>query len=172
MPSKIFTGLSPVRIRPEVHGTTPADFILCREPELLPNGDMSAEIIPDLQACVLCEDVRQEASGQQTLIGIIGMIPAPVMPIGFFKLCLWSRWCGGVGEFVQQSLILTPDDDQPIAQSEVRFSLPSLETHATNVHVFGGIQFQKHGLYTVEVKVDNELRLRFPLPVVPIQAQS
>ena len=163
----------PERIRPEGFAEfPPAEFILCREPELLPNRDMSAEIIPDLQACVLCEDVRQEASGQQTLIGIIGMIPAPVMPIGFFKLCLWSRWCGGVGEFVQQSLILTPDDDQPIAQSEVRFSLPSLETHATNVHVFGGIQFQKHGLYTVEVKIDNELRLRFPLPVVPIQAQS
>jgi len=132
----------------------------------------SDEIIPDLQACVLCEDVRQEASGQQTLVGIIGMIPAPVMPIGFFKLCLWSRWCGGVGEFVQQSLILTPDDDEPIAQSEVRFTLPSLEAHATNVHVFGGIQFQKHGLYTVEVKVDNELRLRFPLPVVPVQGQA
>ena len=69
----------------------------------------------------------------------------------------------------QQSLILTPDDDEPIAQSEVQFALPSLEAHATNVHVFGGIQFQKHGLYTVEVKVDGELRLRFPLPVVPVQ---
>lgn len=130
--------------------------------------NISEDIIPDLQACVLCEDVRQEASGQQTLVGIIGMIPAPVMPIGFFKLCLWTRWCGGMGDFLQTSLILNPDDDQPIAQSEVRFSLPSLDAHATNVHVFGGIQFQKHGLYTVEVRVDNELRLRFPLPVVPV----
>lgn len=124
------------------------------------------EILPDLQACVLCEDVRQEASGQQILVGIIGVIPAPVLPIGFFKLCLWSRWCGGVGNFLQQSSVLNPDDEHPIAQSEVQFSLPSLDAHATNVHVFGGLQFQKYGIYTVEVKIDGELRLRFPLPVV------
>lgn len=129
---------------------------------------MPQEILPDLQACVLCEDVRQEANGQQTLVGIIGVIPAPIVPIGFFKLCLWSRWCGGMGNFVQQSSILHPDDDQPIARSEVSFSLPALDAHTTNVHVFGGIQFKKHGSYTVEVKIDDELRLRFVLPVVPV----
>jgi hypothetical protein len=129
---------------------------------------MPEEILPDLQACVLCEDVRQEASGQQTLIGIVGVIPAPVMPIGFFKLCLWTRWCGGTGDFIQRSLILNPDDENPIAQSEVRFSLPALDAHATNVHVFGGLQFQKHGVYTVEVRIDDELRLRFPLPVIQV----
>lgn len=133
---------------------------------------MSSEILPDLQACLLCEDVRQEASGQQTLVGIIGAIPAPVMPIGFFKLCLWSRWCGGLGEFHQKSAILSPDEENPIAQSEVTFALPSLEAHATNVHVFGGIQFQKYGIYTVEVRVDGELRLRIPLPVVPVGPQG
>jgi len=129
---------------------------------------MPGEILPDLQACVLCEDVRQEAGGQQTLIGVIGIIPAPVMPIAFFKLCLWTRWCGGIGEFTQESLVLHPDDDAPIARTEVSFNLPALDAHATNVHVFGGLQFQKHGVYTVEVKIDGELRLRFPLPVVPV----
>lgn len=124
--------------------------------------------MPDLQACVLCEDVRQEASGQQTLVGIIGGIPAPALPIGFFKLCLWTRWCGGVGKFTQESAFLTPEDDSPIAQSRVEFHLPSLEAHATNVHVFGGLQLQKFGIYTIEIKIDGELRLRFPLPVVPV----
>ena len=131
---------------------------------------MSEVILPDLQACVLCEDVRQEASGQQTLIGIIGMIPAPVLPLGFFKLCLWTRWCGGIGQFTQQSAILTPEEETPIAESEVEFQLPALDAHATNVHVFGGIQFTRQGIYTVEIKIDGELRLRFPLPVVPLQA--
>lgn len=127
---------------------------------------MAEPILPDLQACVLCEDVRQEASGQQTLIGILGAIPAPVVPIGFFKLCLWTRWCGGQGKFTQQSAILTPEDDSPIATSEVAFELPSLEAHATNVHVFGGLQFHKHGIYTIEIKLDGELRFRFPMPVL------
>jgi hypothetical protein len=50
----------------------------------------------------------------------------------------------------------------------VEFHLPSLEAHATNVHVFGGLQLQKFGIYTIEIKIDGELRLRFPLPVVPV----
>ena len=126
-------------------------------------------ILPDLQAAVLCEDVRAEASGQQTIVGVIGVIPAPSLPIGFFKLCLWSRWCGGTGNFIQKSLILGSDDDQPIAQSEVKFVLPELNAHATNVNVFGGVQFQKHGIYHIEIRLDGELRLRIPLPVLPVR---
>ena len=125
-------------------------------------------IPPDLQATILCEDVRTEVSGQQTLVGVINVVPAPTMPIGFFKLCLWTRWCGGVGEFLQTSLILGCEDDRPIAQSEVKFALPELESHVTNVHIFGGVQFPKYGLYHVEIRLDGELKLRFPLPVVPI----
>jgi hypothetical protein len=98
------------------------------------------------------------------------MIPAPVLPLGFFKLCLWTRWCGGVGQFTQQSAILTPEEDTPIAESEVAFQLPALDAHATNVHVFGGLQIPSAGVYTVEVKIDGELRLRFPLPVIQVQA--
>src|SRR4029077_6645576 len=67
-------------------------------------------IAPDLQAAVFCEDVRAEISGQQTLVGVFGVIPAHALPIGFFKLCLWTRWCGGAGQFVEKSLILACDD--------------------------------------------------------------
>lgn len=125
-------------------------------------------IPPDLQAAVLCEDVRTEMSGQQTLVGVIGVIPAPALPIGFFKLCLWSRWCGGVGEFLQTSLIIGCDDERALTQSEVKFKLPEMNSHVTNVHVFGGVQFPKHGIYTVEIRLDGEIRLRFPLPVIPV----
>lgn len=129
---------------------------------------MSSVIPPDLQACLLCEDVRQEASGQQTLVGVIGAIPAPVMPIGFFKLCLWSRWCDGIGQFTQHSSILAPEDEAVVAESTVQFTLPDLGSHATNVHVFGGLQLPRYGLYTIEVRLDEELKLRFSLPVVPV----
>lgn len=126
-------------------------------------------IPPDLQACVLCEDVRAEISGQQTLVGVVAAIPAPVVPVGFFKLCLWTRWCGGMGEFSQKSYILSSDDEeQPIAQSEVRFQLPELNAQVTNVHVFGGVQFQKHGIYHIEVRLDDEIKIRFPLPVIRV----
>ena len=131
---------------------------------------MTAGLIPpDLQAAVFCEDVRTEVSGQQTLIGVFGVIPAHVLPIGFFKLCLWTRWCGGTGQFMETSLILGCDDEQPIAQSELKFSLPGLDSYVTNVHILGGVQFQQYGIYHVEIRLDNELKMRFPLPVVRVQ---
>ena len=34
-------------------------------------------ILPDLQSCVLCEDVRHEFNGMQTLVGVINIVPAP-----------------------------------------------------------------------------------------------
>ena len=131
---------------------------------------MTAGLIPpDLQCAVLCEDVRTEISGQQTLIGVFGVIPAPVLPVGFFKLCLWTRWCGGTGQFVEKSLILGCDDEQPIAQGELNFSLPGLDSYVTNVHVLGGVQLPQYGIYHVEIRLDGEIKMRFPLPVVPVQ---
>lgn len=130
---------------------------------------MSQEvIIPDLQACILCEDVRAEVGGQQSIIGVISAIATPAFPIGFFKLCLWTRWCGGIGEFVQTSLIFGPDEGDAIAQSEVNFVLHDLEANTTNVNIFGGIQFQHYGTYNIEVLLGGELQLRIPLPVVTI----
>jgi hypothetical protein len=122
-------------------------------------------ILPDLQSCVLCEDVRCEINGMQTLVGVINVIPAPVNAL---RLCIWSRWCSGSGKFRQKSRILGVDEQQVLAQAEVEFELKEMEGHATNVHYFGGVQFQQFGLHHVEIFLENELRLRFPLPVVRV----
>lgn len=125
-------------------------------------------ILPDLQSCLVCEDVRAEISGQQTLVGVVTVIPAPMLPVAFFKLCLWTRWCGGQGTFTQRSLILSSENEQILAESRVEFSLGELEANATNVHVFGGVKFERFGIHHVEIHLDDELRLRFPLPVIQI----
>ncbi len=59
-----------------------------------------------------------------------------------------------------------------IAQAEIDFELKEMESHATNVHYFGGVQFQQFGLHHVEFYLADELRLRFPLPVVQIGPQG
>ena len=126
-------------------------------------------ILPDLQAAVLCEDVRAEVSGQQTLIGIIGALPTPTLPIAFFKLCLWTRWCGGDGSFCQRAMIFDPEEDEPLATASIDFTLNNMNTHATNVHFFGGVQFQRYGIYSIEVHLDDELQLRVPLPIIQVK---
>jgi hypothetical protein len=125
-------------------------------------------IQPDLQSCVLCEDVRCEINGMQTLVGVINVIPAPTLPINCMRLCIWSRWCSGSGKFRQKSRIIGVDEQQVLAQAEVEFELKEMEGQATNVHYFGGVQFQQFGMHHVEIFLENELRLRFPLPVVRI----
>jgi hypothetical protein len=126
-------------------------------------------ILPDLQSCVLCEDVRCEINGMQTLVGVINVIPAPTLPINCMRLCIWSRWCSGSGKFRQKSRIIGVDEQQVLAQAEVEFELREMEGQATNAHFFGGVQFQQFGMHHVEIFLENELRLRFPLPVVRIE---
>ena len=53
-------------------------------------------MIPDLQASFACEDVRLEASGSHSIVGIINFIGAPSLPIQVIKLCVWTRWSSGV----------------------------------------------------------------------------
>ncbi len=129
------------------------------------------EIHPDLQGAVLCEDVRHEFNGMQTLVGVLNVIPTPSLPINYMRLCIWSRWCSGSGKFRQKSRIVGVDEQQVVAQAEVEFELKEMEGHATNVHYFGGVQFQQFGLHHVEIFLGDQLRLRFPLPVIQIVAK-
>ena len=129
-------------------------------------------IEPDLQACVLCEDVRQELNGLQTLVGVVSVVLAPVVPLRFVKLCLWTRWCTGAGRFRQASKIIGTDENQLVAESTIEFELREMESHATNIHCFGGVQFQSFGTHHVEIYLENQLKLRFPLPVLKVQPQQ
>jgi hypothetical protein len=129
-------------------------------------------ILPDLQSCVLCEDVRCEFNGMQTLVGVLNVVPTPKLPVNYLRLCIWTRWCSGAGRFHQRSKIVGPDDTQTIAQAEVPFDLKQMEGHATNVHYFGGVQFQQFGLHHVEIYLEDELKLRFPLPVIQVKPVS
>jgi hypothetical protein len=130
--------------------------------------DEVTTVSPDLQASLICEDVRQEVNGMQTLIGIINMIPARVLPVAILKLCVWTRWCGGIGRFRQVSRILGADEEQVLAESQIQFELKEMESHVTNVNLFTGVQFQRYGLHYVEILLENELRLRYPVPVVKV----
>ena len=125
-------------------------------------------LLPDLQASILCEDVRQEVNGLQTLVGVINILPTPAVPVALLKLCIWTRWCGGLGKFRQISRILGVEEVQIMAESPIDFELKEFEGTVTNVNVFAGVQFQQYGLHHVEIILDNELVLRYPIPVVKV----
>jgi len=132
-------------------------------------------MIPDLQASFVCEDVRVEASGAHTIVGVVNFIGAPSLPIQVIKLCVWTRWSSGVGQFEQVTRLIAPDEETVLATATTKFQLGNEESHTTNVNIFGGLQFKEAGAHHIEIVLDGELKLHFPLRVIlmpPPQAQS
>lgn len=122
-------------------------------------------MIPDLQASFVCEDVRVEASGSHTIVGIINGIGAPSLPVRLLKFCVWTRWCSGSGRFTQLTKIVYPDEDKTLVHATTEFTLGDQDSHVTNVNIFAGLEFGDEGIYHVEVSLDDELKLRYPLRV-------
>jgi hypothetical protein len=127
---------------------------------------MLERMIPDLQASFACEDVRVEASGSHSIVGIINFIGAPSLPIQVIKLCVWTRWCSGVGQFEQTTRLVGPDEKTVLASATTQFRLTHEESHTTNVNIFGGVQFNQAGAHHVEISLDGEMKLRFPVRVM------
>lgn len=130
-----------------------------------------SRILPDLQCSLLCEDVRQESNGNFIIIGVIGLIRVPKVPITALKLCIFNRWAAGVGSFTESVRLIAPDQTTVVRKSQVKFALRDTSSHATNVSLFGQVEFKEAGTYFVEVVVDEVMKLRFPL-VVTIAPQQ
>jgi hypothetical protein len=126
----------------------------------------ATRILPDLQASLLCEEVRQEANGNLFLIGVLNFIRVPQLPIVAGRLCVFNRWTAGLGQFNEKISIIAPDQTTVISKAETKFELRDPSHSATGVMVFGNVEFKTAGTYFVEVMVDDVMKLRYPMPVV------
>jgi hypothetical protein len=133
-----------------------------------------ARILPDLQCSLMCEEIRQEISGNFILIGVINFIRVPQLPVVAFKLGLFNRWTAGVGQFTESVRLIAPDQTTVLRKGEVKFALKDAAMHATNVTMFAQVEFKAAGVYYVEVLVDDVMKLRYPVPVLlaPPQAST
>jgi hypothetical protein len=123
-------------------------------------------ILPDLQCSLLCEEIRQEVTGNFILIGVLSFIRVPQLPIVALKLSLFNRWTAGLGQFVETVRLIAPDQTTVVRKGEMRFALQDAAMHATNLTVFGQVEFKAPGAYYVEVMVDDVMKLRYPVPVI------
>ena len=126
----------------------------------------ATRILPDLQCSLMCEDIRQEASGNFLLVGVLNFIRVPQLPVVAFKLNVFNRWTAGVGQFLESTRLIAPDQTTVLRKGEVKFVLQDAALHATNVSVFGQVEFRTAGTYFVEVLVDDVMKLRYPIPVI------
>ncbi|MCC7375662.1 MAG: hypothetical protein IT581_13475 [Verrucomicrobiales bacterium] len=131
----------------------------------------ATRILPDLQCSLMCDEVRQEMSGNFILLGIIAYVRVPQLPITALKLCVFNRWTAGIGQFTETVRLIGPDETV-MRQSQVRFALQEASHNATNVTLFTQVEFKAAGTYYVEVLVDDVMKLRFPVPVIHVQQQA
>ena len=129
----------------------------------------ATRILPDLQASLLCEEVRQEANGNFFLIGVVNFIRVPQLPVVAGRLCVFNRWTAGLGQFTENIRLVAPDQTTVLRKGEMKFELRDPALHATNVMVFGNIEFKAAGNYFVEVMVDDVMKLRYPLTIHIVQ---
>ena len=121
-------------------------------------------IAPNLQSSLLCDDVRQERNGKFILIGLFDSIAAQQFPLRTPRLFMVTRWCSGEGNFVQKTRILKPDLSEALVEGRhIPFKLVSTEATVTNVEVFLNVQFEVEGTYWVEIFLDGDMIIRYPL---------
>ncbi len=123
-------------------------------------------ILPDLQCSLLCEEIRQEVTGNFFLIGVINFIRVPQLPVVALKLSLFNRWTAGVGKFTESVRMMAPDQTTVLRKGDVKFTLQDPTLHATNVTMFAQVEFKTAGAYYIEVLVDDVMKLRYPVPLV------
>ena len=128
----------------------------------------ATRILPDLQSSLLCEEVRQEANGNFFLIGVINFIRLQQLPVTAFRLMLFNRWTAGLGQFVETTRFIAPDQTTVLRKCEVKFALQDATHNATTLPIFPQVEFKTAGLYYVEVLVDDVMKLRYPVPVLHV----
>ncbi len=129
-------------------------------------------IIPDLQSAILCDDVRQERNGKFILIGLFDAIMIPQLPVRYPRLFMVTRWCSGEGEFNQHTRILKPDMSSLLVEGQkIPVRLPNTESTATNVEAFLNVEFRDEGAHWVEILLDGDIKIRYPLRVNIVKLQ-
>lgn len=127
-------------------------------------------MIPDLQASLLCDDVRQERNGKFILIGLFDALGGAQFPFRYPRLFTVTRWCSGEGVFKQRTRLLKPDQQTVLMEGkEIPVTLASPEANATNVEAFLNLEFEAPGTHWIEVLLDGDIKIRYPLRVNPVQ---
>jgi len=128
------------------------------------------KIKPNLQFSVLCDDVRREENGKFMLIGLFEAINSKKFPATHPTLFIVNRWCKGEGDFTQKIRIVNSENKSVVFQTEEQaFQLADINRHHTLVSRFHNLVFPTPGKYWLEVLLDNELFLNYPIMLAEVK---
>lgn len=122
---------------------------------------------PLLQFSIPCLEVKEDG-GPPSFLRIFYELPFPEFPFifpepGFF---IANGWCNGKGDFVQSMKLLKPDKKTVLIQTgDQPFSLKEEETPFMAVNLLAEVKFDAPGTYWIQIFLNNELKLEYPLVV-------
>jgi len=121
-------------------------------------------IKPNLQFSVVCDDVRREDNGKFMLLGLFEAISASKFPATHPALFVANRWCKGEGPFTQKIRIVNSKDQKVVFQTDDQpFELKDINAHHTMISKFNNLVFPEAGKYWVEILLNGELFLNYPI---------
>jgi hypothetical protein len=125
-------------------------------------------IEPTLLFSILCDDVRREDNGKFILIGLFEAIGAKKFPVIHPTLFIMNCWIGGLGTFKQRSRIISKDGKILAEDKETTFVLKNLKAKHRIIAHFNNLKFDMPGEYAVEVLLNGEIKIRYPLLIKKI----
>jgi hypothetical protein len=123
---------------------------------------------PSLQFSVPCLAVVEDEKGPPSFNRIFYELPFPEFPFRFPKpgFFIANGWCNGQGNFVQSMKILYPERDrQLIGTGKQPFDLKEIETPFMAINLFQDVVFEKPGTYWIQILLNDELAVEYPLVV-------
>lgn len=133
---------------------------------------MTDRIKPSLHFTIVCDDVRQEAGGKVSLMGLFENIYANKFPAVHPRLAIINEWAEGKGEFSLTMRILSPDRKTVVRETSSVIKLNEVNFRHRDVSIHLNIDFKTPGTYWIENILDGELVTSIPLKVVHVKKQE
>jgi hypothetical protein len=123
---------------------------------------------PSLQFSVPCLAVVEDEKGPPSFNRIFYELPFPEFPFRFPKpgFFIANGWCNGQGSFAQSMKIMHPEKDKPlIGTGKQPFELKEIETPFMAINLFQDVVFEKPGTYWIQIFLNDEMAVEYPLVV-------
>lgn len=120
---------------------------------------------PSLQFSVPCLEVKED-NKPPTFAYLFYELPLPELSIPCPPFFINNGWCHGEGNFTQEVKILAPDKQRVVIETgKQTFALESPYIPQLIVNQFEGVEFKEAGPHWVQIILDSQLELEYPITV-------
>jgi len=128
---------------------------------------------PSLQFSIPCLGVDEEKGKPPSFKYIFYELPFPAFPAECPLFFINNGWCYGLGPHREKTRIVRPDRKQILTDTgDHDFVLEDESTPFMAINAYQGIVFPETGTYWVQVYIDDQLILEYPLPIRQVEKKK